>query len=129
MGRVRRRPFAGAPLRRGRQRRQGARVGYPGGRIHPLRLRRRRRAVRLHRAWRTGRGLGGVLIRTAIESAEAAGIWTLEAGIFPENVASLAVHRAAGFRVVGRRERIGCHRGRWRDTLLLERRFRVVGPG
>jgi len=73
-----------------------------------------------------GRGVGGLLLRALIESTEAAGIWTIQSGIFPENTASIALHESAGFRVVGRRERIGRHRGRWRDILLMERRSPVV---
>ena len=72
-----------------------------------------------------GRGVGGALLRRLVHSAENAGIWTIEARIFPENAASLALHRAVGFRVVGRRERISRHRGRWRDNLLLELRTAV----
>ncbi len=68
------------------------------------------------------RGIGRLLLDALIASTEAAGIWTIQSGIFPENLASLALHQAAGFRVVGRRERIGRHHGRWRDVLLLERR-------
>lgn len=74
-----------------------------------------------------GRGLGNALLAALIESTEAAGIWTLQSGVFPENTASIALHERAGFRVVGRRERIGRHQGRWRDVLLLERRSSVVG--
>ncbi|WP_375373972.1 GNAT family N-acetyltransferase [Hymenobacter cellulosivorans] len=62
-----------------------------------------------------------------IAESEAQGMWTLQAGIFPENTASLRLHEAAGFRLVGRREKIGQLRGIWRDTVLLERRSRVVG--
>jgi phosphinothricin acetyltransferase len=69
-----------------------------------------------------GRGVGGALLRALIESSEANGIWTLQAGIFPENTASIALHERHGFRVVGRRERIGRLRGTWRDVMLLERR-------
>jgi len=58
-----------------------------------------------------------------VASAEAAGIWTIQTSIFPENVASLALHQRVGFRVVGRRERIAQQNGVWRDTLLLERRI------
>ena len=61
------------------------------------------------------------------QASEQAGFWTLQAGIFPENGASLALHRACGFREVGYRERIGQMDGRWRDTVLLERRSPVVG--
>jgi len=74
-----------------------------------------------------GLGVGACLLDALIESSEAAGIWTLQAGIFPENVASLALHARAGFRVVGTRERVGQHFGRWRDVVLLERRSKVVG--
>jgi len=73
-----------------------------------------------------GRGIGGLLLEALIGSTEAAGIWTIQSGIFPENVASVALHRAAGFRVVGTRERIGRLHGRWRDVVLIERRSRVI---
>ena len=73
-----------------------------------------------------GQGAGGRLLDALVTSTEAAGIWTIESGIFPENAASLALHRAAGFRVVGIRERIGQHHGRWRDVLLIERRSPVL---
>jgi phosphinothricin acetyltransferase len=69
-----------------------------------------------------GCGVGAALLRALIASTEPAGIWTLEAGVFPENAASIALHESVGFRVVGRRERIGRQGDRWRDTLLLERR-------
>jgi L-amino acid N-acyltransferase YncA len=74
-----------------------------------------------------GRGLGRTLLEALIRASELNGIWTLQAGIFPENSASVALHLACGFREVGRRERIGRLEGRWRDTVLLERRSRVVG--
>jgi phosphinothricin acetyltransferase len=73
-----------------------------------------------------GRGIGRLLLEALIASTEAAGIWTIQSGIFPENAASVALHRAAGFRVVGTRERIGRHHNHWRDVLLLERRSSVV---
>lgn len=78
-----------------------------------------------------GRGVGRVLLDALIASTEAAGVWTLQSGVFPENVASLALHERAGFRVVGTRERLGLMTygplaGRWRDVLLLERRSAVV---
>jgi len=76
-----------------------------------------------------GRGVGRALLDALIESSERAGIWTLQAGIFPENAASLALHRGCGFRKVGRRERIGKLKGVWRDVLLLERRSSAVGAG
>jgi len=73
-----------------------------------------------------GPGAGRQLLDALISSTEAAGIWTIESGIFPENTASAALHRAAGFRTVGIRERIGQHHGRWRDVVLIERRSPVV---
>jgi L-amino acid N-acyltransferase YncA/2-polyprenyl-3-methyl-5-hydroxy-6-metoxy-1,4-benzoquinol methylase len=69
-----------------------------------------------------GRGIGAALLRALIGSAEAAGIWTIQSGIFPENTGSLRLHHQAGFRTVGTRERIGRHHDRWRDVILLERR-------
>jgi phosphinothricin acetyltransferase len=69
-----------------------------------------------------GRGVGRPLLDALIASTEAAGVWTIQSGVFPENAASLALHRAAGFRVVGTRERVGRHHGRWRDVVLVERR-------
>jgi phosphinothricin acetyltransferase len=74
-----------------------------------------------------GQGVGRALLKALIESSEAAGIWTLQAGIFPENEASVALHLGCGFRVVGRRERLGRHHGIWRDSLLLERRSSRIG--
>ena len=74
-----------------------------------------------------GRGVGAALLRALISSTEAAGIWTIQSGIFPENAASLRLHERAGFRVVGIRERLGRHHGRWRDVVLLERRSPRVG--
>lgn len=71
--------------------------------------------------WR-GKGVGRALLLALINSSEENGIWTLQAGIFPENESSLALHRACGFREVGRREKIGMLNGVWRDTMLLERR-------
>jgi len=73
-----------------------------------------------------GRGVGRVLLDALIASSEAAGIWTVQTGIFPENEASLTLHERCGFRVIGRRERIGRLDGRWRDTFLLERRSSLV---
>jgi len=75
-----------------------------------------------------GRGLGGRLMRVLVEATEVEGIWTLQASIFSENVASIQVHERVGFRVVGIRERIGRFwDGHWRDTVLMERRSLVVG--
>ncbi|MGK5441841.1 N-acetyltransferase family protein [Micromonospora sp. URMC 105] len=73
-----------------------------------------------------GRGVGRLLLDALIASTEAAGIWTVQSGVFPENAASLALHRRAGFRVIGTRVRIGRHHGRWRDVVLLERRSAVI---
>lgn len=74
-----------------------------------------------------GRGIGRALLEALIEFTEAAGIWTIQSGIFPENRASLALHHSAGFRIVGVRERIGRMsagplKGQWRDVVLVERR-------
>lgn len=74
-----------------------------------------------------GWGVGKALMSALIEESERAGIWTLQGAIFPENTASLALMKGCGFREVGRRERIGCRDGRWRDTILVERRSDVVG--
>jgi len=76
-----------------------------------------------------GRGVGRRLLEALILESERDGRWTLQAGIFPENEASVALHVACGFRIVGRRERIGYMNGIWRDNLLLERRSLVVGVG
>jgi phosphinothricin acetyltransferase len=74
-----------------------------------------------------GLGIGKALLQALIEESEQAGIWTLQAGIFPENVGSITLHKACGFREVGRRERIGQMNGVWRDVVLMERRSKVVG--
>jgi L-amino acid N-acyltransferase YncA len=74
-----------------------------------------------------GTGVGRALLQALIEESERGGIWTLQAGIFPENIASVSLHKSLGFREVGRRERIGKMLDRWRDTLLLERRSSIVG--
>lgn len=74
-----------------------------------------------------GIGLGKRLLAALIEESERNGIWTLQAGIFPENGASIRLHLAWGFREVGRRERVGKLNGVWRDTILLERRSQKVG--
>jgi phosphinothricin acetyltransferase len=74
-----------------------------------------------------GRGLGRALLEALVRESEAAGVWTLQASVFPENAASVALHLVCGFREVGRRERVARLRGVWRDTILLERRSRVVG--
>jgi phosphinothricin acetyltransferase len=73
-----------------------------------------------------GRGVGRALLEAIVVRSERAGIWTLEAGVFPENRASITLHLGCGFRVVGVRERIGRLHGEWRDVLLLERRSTTV---
>ncbi len=72
------------------------------------------------------RGVARSLLDALIASTEAAGVWTIQSGVFPENTASLRVHQRVGFRVVGVRERVGRHGGRWRDVVLIERRSPVV---
>ncbi|MDA0367556.1 MAG: GNAT family N-acetyltransferase [Proteobacteria bacterium] len=79
-----------------------------------------------------GRGIGSLLLTAMIDSAEGEGIWTLQSSIFEENTASARLHARHGFRIVGRRERIARmthapQRGRWRDTIILERRSAHVG--
>ncbi len=73
-----------------------------------------------------GRQVGTALLEALVAESERNGIWTLQAGIFPENAASIRLHEKLGFRIVGRRERIGCLHGRWCDTVLMERRSKVV---
>ncbi|MGC1753788.1 MAG: GNAT family N-acetyltransferase, partial [Trebonia sp.] len=73
------------------------------------------------------RGIGAALLAALVESTEAAGIWTIQSGVFPENTVSLRLHQRAGFRVVGTRERIGRHHGEWRDVVLIERRSATAG--
>ena len=72
-------------------------------------------------------GIGKALLQAVIKESEEAGIWTLQGGSFPENIASIALQKACGFREVGRRERIGQMDGVWRDVILMERRSKVVG--
>jgi len=79
------------------------------------------------RSCTTGEGVGRALLRTLIERSEQAALCTIQAGIFPGNIASLALHRSCGFRVVGRRERLGQLRGVWRDVILMERRSPNAG--
>ena len=74
-----------------------------------------------------GQGVGRQLLHALITDSEAHGIWTLQAGTFEENRASISLHTQAGFRVVGHRERIGQHHGVWRNTVQLERRSPTVG--
>jgi L-amino acid N-acyltransferase YncA len=73
------------------------------------------------------RGIGISLLDALILQSELNGIWTLQAGIFPENEASIRLHKSAGFRIVGVRERLGQMNGRWRDVVLMERRSSVAG--
>ncbi|MEU9795125.1 N-acetyltransferase family protein [Streptomyces sparsogenes] len=73
-----------------------------------------------------GRGIGLALLEALLASTDAAGIWTVQSGIFPENTASLALHRRVGFRIIGTRERIGRHHGTWRDVVLVERRSPLI---
>jgi L-amino acid N-acyltransferase YncA len=74
-----------------------------------------------------GRGVGRALLQRLIDSTEAAGIWTIQTGIFPENDASIRLHQGVGFEIVGRRKKLGKLAGTWRDVLLMERRSPVVG--
>lgn len=74
-----------------------------------------------------GRGVGKTLLNRLVETSEKNGIWTLQGGIFPENEASIAIHKACGFRIVGIRERVGKMDGVWRDVVLMERRSKTVG--
>jgi phosphinothricin acetyltransferase len=74
-----------------------------------------------------GRGVGKMLLQSLVEQSERSGVWTLQAGIFPENVASIALHKSCGFREVGRRQKLGQRSGIWRDVLLLERRSSQCG--
>jgi phosphinothricin acetyltransferase len=74
-----------------------------------------------------GRGIGKMLLQALIRESEANGVWTLQAGIFPENVASIALHNSQGFREVGIRRRVGKLGDTWRDVMLLERRSSLVG--
>ena len=115
-----------APLRRGRR---------GPGRGLGRRRRRSRIAASTRAWWRTastsraearGRGVGRALLDALVASTEAAGIWTIQTGVFPENEASVRIHERVGFRVVGRRERIGQLDGVWRDVLFLERRSAAV---
>ncbi len=109
----------------------GGRIGGVGGARPGL------GAVQSAEAWRRSAstwtrtrgaaGVGQALLAALVEVSERAGIWTLQAGIFPENEGSVRIHERAGFRHVGRRERLGRLAGRWRDVLLLARRSPSVG--
>jgi phosphinothricin acetyltransferase len=74
-----------------------------------------------------GKGIGRALLETLVNESERNGIWTLQASIFPENIASISLHKSWGFREVGTRERIGKMKDAWRDTILLERRSKLAG--
>lgn len=74
-----------------------------------------------------GKGVGNQLLQALIQESENHGFWTLQAGIFPENTSSIRIHEKNGFRIIGRREKIGQMDGKWRDTLLLERRSITIG--
>lgn len=76
-----------------------------------------------------GKGFGSILLQKLILDSEEHGFWTLQAGIFPENEASIYVHQKFGFRTVGNREKIGQMKGVWRDIILLERRSKIIGIG
>jgi L-amino acid N-acyltransferase YncA len=73
------------------------------------------------------KGVGKLLLQSLVKEAERHGLWTLQAGIFPENAASIRVHEQCGFRRLGVRERVGKMGDRWRDVLLMERRSRIAG--
>ncbi len=75
----------------------------------------------------TGKGVGKALLSELVKESEKTGIWTLDAGIFPENKASISIHKSCGFREVGYREKLGSANGIWRDVILFERRSRKVG--
>jgi L-amino acid N-acyltransferase YncA len=74
-----------------------------------------------------GQGVGRLLLEALVKESEACGIWTLQAAIFPQNLASIALHKSCGFREVGTRKRIGKLKNIWRDTVLLERRSKRIG--
>ena len=74
-----------------------------------------------------GKGIGSKLMETGIKSSEENGIWTIQSSVFPENAATLKLHQKFGFRIIGKRERVASLDGVWRDTILLERRSKIVG--
>ncbi|KUJ50920.1 GNAT family N-acetyltransferase [Chryseobacterium sp. JAH] len=74
-----------------------------------------------------GKGIGKALMSKLIEQSEAHGIWTLQSGMFPENEATVALHKSLGFRIIGYREKIGKLRDTWRDTIIMERRSTTTG--
>ena len=74
-----------------------------------------------------GQGIGKLLLKKIISESEEQGIWTLQAGIFPENIGSINLHKKFGFREIGYREKIGMRDGKWHDNIFLERRSKLVG--
>lgn len=74
-----------------------------------------------------GQGIGKIVLKHLIIASEKEGIWTLQSGIFPTNIGSIKVHQTAGFRLIGKRERVGKLNGNWIDNVLFERRSQVVG--
>jgi phosphinothricin acetyltransferase len=74
-----------------------------------------------------GKGIGNILLEHLIIESEAKGLWTLQAGIFPENIGSIKIHEQTGFRQIGYREKIGKMNGVWRDSVIMERRSKIVG--
>lgn len=74
-----------------------------------------------------GKGVGQLLMKALIKESEAEGLWTIQSGIFPENEGSIELHKKAGFRYIGKRERVGKLNGKWKDNLLFERRSKTVG--
>ena len=82
-------------------------------------------SIYIHKAWR-GKGVGKKLLFALIDESERRGIWTLQAGIFAENTASIILHRQCGFRIIGHREKIAKLNGEWKDTVLMERRSKNI---
>lgn len=74
-----------------------------------------------------GKGVGKILMQYLIKESEANGIWTLQSGMFPENEATIALHKLFGFRIIGHREKIGKLGGIWKDSVLMERRSKIAG--
>ncbi len=102
-------------------------MGCPDSGIRALRLRGVAEVSVYIRADARGNGIGKHLLEALIHESEKENLWTLQAGVFPENIASLKIHEQCGFRKVGYREKIGKMHGVWRDTVLLERRSNLVG--
>jgi phosphinothricin acetyltransferase len=95
--------------------------------FNPPRLPRSGRGIDLRGCHARGRGIGKELLQALAQESEVNGIWTLQAGIFPENTASISLHKSCGFRKVGVRRRIGKLCDVWRDVILMERRSAMVG--